>query len=257
MGDLVFHDAGHGYDVFGLTPKALRRAVGLSGWFYESYFRVGSHGVENIPSSGAAILAANHGGTLPIDAALIVLDVIRNTRPARVPRPIGDVFIPLLPWFGTLLSRLGMVSGTRSNFRHLLEGGELALVFPEGVTGIAKGLRQRYRLRPFRVGHAELALRHRVPVVPVAVIGAEEAWPALARIGAFHAFGAPFLPVPLYPLPLPMRHAIYYGPPLRLHERYPADGADDPETVASAARDVQRAVEELIERGLAERKRLF
>jgi 1-acyl-sn-glycerol-3-phosphate acyltransferase len=256
-GDLVFRDAGHGYDVFGMTPKAVRRAMSLSKWLYEWYFRVSSHGVENVPSTGAAILAANHSGTLPIDGALIVLDVVRNTHPARVPRAIGDVFIPLLPWFGTLLSRVGMVSGTRSNFRYLLNAGELVLVFPEGVTGMAKGLRRRYRLEPFRVGHAELALRHRVPVIPVAVIGAEEAWPAAGRVAGFHAFGAPFLPLPLSPLPLPVRHAIYYGRPLLLHERYAPEDADDPEIVVRAARDVQDAVEELIERGLGERRGLL
>jgi len=162
-----------------------------------------------------------------------------------------------MPWVGTFFSRVGMVSGSHSNFRHLLETGELVLVFPEGTPGIGKGFDKRYQLQAFRVGHAELALRHRVPVVPVGVVGAEESWPQLARIDRFHAFGAPFLPIPATVLPMPVRCHIYYGKPLLLHERWAPEQADDPSTARRAAALVQREVAQLIARGLAQRKGLF
>jgi 1-acyl-sn-glycerol-3-phosphate acyltransferase len=248
---LAFRDAGHGYDVFGLSPRVLSRTVELGRFLYDRYFRVTSCGAENIPVRGPAILASNHSGTLPLDAALIVLDVLRHTDPPRLPRAIGDMFIPFLPWVGTLFSRVGMVSGTRGNFRHLLEHDELVLVFPEGAPGIAKGLAHRYELRRFRVGHAELALQHRVPVIPVAVIGAEEAWPAIGKIEGFHWFGAPFLPIPLSPVPLPVHVHVQYGAPILLHEIFAADDADDPRVAERAALEVQHAVHALIARGLA------
>jgi 1-acyl-sn-glycerol-3-phosphate acyltransferase len=255
--NVPFDDAGHGYDVFGMSPRVLAAAAAALHPVYHRYFRVHSHGIEHVPARGAAILAANHGGLLPIDGALVVLDVLARTDPPRAPRPIGDLFIPFLPWVGTLLSRAGVVSGSAGNFRHLLERGELVLVFPEGSPGIGKGFRRRYRLQAWRPGHAELAIRHRVRVVPVAVIGSEEAWPQLARIDRVHPFGAPFLPLPAVPFPLPVRHDIYYGAPIRLHERYAAADADDPERLRAAAEEIRRAVEELIVRGRRERRRRY
>ena len=162
-----------------------------------------------------------------------------------------------MPWVGAMFSRVGVVSGTRGNFRHLLETGELVLVFPEGTPGIGKGFRKRYQLQQWRVGHAELALRHRAPVIPMALIGAEESWPQLARIDGFHLFGVPFMPLPLAPFPLPTHLHVYYGEPLVLHERYPPDEADDPEVAGAAAAEVKAAVAALIERGLREREGVF
>lgn len=252
---LAFRDAGHGYDVLGFQPEAFAVAMGACRVAYERYFRVESRGSEHLPRSGAAILASNHSGLLPIDGAMIVADVVRHTSPPRVARVIGDVFIPLMPWVGTLFSRVGVVAGSQGNFRHLLETGELVLVFPEGAPGIGKGWDERYQLQAWRVGHAELALRHQVPVIPVAVVGAEEAWPGLGRLDWFHLFGAPFLPIPATPLPLPVRFHVHYGEPLRLHERF--SDPDDPAAVRDAARTVKQAVEALLARGLAERKGLF
>lgn len=255
LSSLAFRDAGHGFDVLGFDPEAFGVALGVTRFAYERYFRVTSHGAECLPRSGAAILAANHSGLLPIDGAMIVVDVARQTSPPRVARVIGDVFIPMMPWVGTTFSRIGVVAGSAGNFRHLLESGELVLVFPEGAPGIGKGFRRRYQLQSWRVGHAELALRYRVPVIPVAVIGAEEAWPEIGRLDSFHAFGAPFLPIPATPLPLPVRLHVHYGEPLVLHERF--RDADDPGTVRDAARVVKHAVDALIAQGLSQRQGLW
>lgn len=257
LGELRFHDEGHGYDAFGFDPSSFGLGLAAGRFLYERYFRVESHEIEHVPTDGPAILAANHSGLIPVDAAMVVIDVARRTHPPRVARTIGDVFIPFMPWIGTLMSRMGAVSGSRANFERLLDNGELVLVFPEGVPGIGKGFAHRYELQDFRVGHAELALRHRVPIVPVAVIGAEESWPALAKIRSFHWFGAPFLPLPATPLPLPVRHRIYYGAPIHLHHRWSPAEADDPRVARLAATLVRAEVEALIARGLSERKHLF
>lgn len=253
--ELRYRDEGHGYDAFGFDPLSFGLGLAAGRFLYDRYFRVRSRGIEHVPASGPAILAANHSGLIPVDAAMVVIDIARRTHPPRVARTIGDVFIPLMPWIGTLMSRVGAVCGSRANFERLLESGELVLVFPEGVPGIGKGFAHRYELQEFRVGHAELALRHRVPVVPVAVIGAEEAWPALAKIRSFHWFGAPFLPLPATPVPLPVRHTIYYGPPIHLHHHWTPAEADDPAVARLAADLVRGRVEALIARGLDERER--
>ena len=247
-----FHDEGHGYDLFGLRPAAVERAARLAAPLYDRYFRVVSHGAGNLPRTGPAILAPNHSGVLPVDGGMLWLDVLRHT--GRVTRMVADRFVPRLPFVGTIFARVGVVSGTRNNVRRLLERGELLAIFPEGVTGVAKSFRERYQLQDWRVGHAELAIRHRAPVVPVAILGAEESWPIAFRVRGLHPFGAPYLPVPASPVPLPVRYHIHYGAPLALHDGLAPGAADDPAVVADAARRVREAVAKLIHEGLQDRR---
>ena len=242
-----FHDAGHGWDVFGLHPPTLARALALAAPIYEKWFRVTAHGIEHVPAIGPAIVAANHSGALPIDGAMLCVDIVRRT--GRIPRVVADRFVPLLPVIGTLFARLGVVVGTRANVRALLARGELVVIFPEGSAGIGKPFRDRYHLQGWRVGHAELAVRYRAPVVPVAVVGAEEAWPVVARLRRLHPFGAPFLPIPLVPLPLPVRIDLHYGAPIDLAAELPGVDPDDPDAIDRASRLVRHAVEDRIAAG--------
>lgn len=239
-----FHDEGHGFDVFGLHLPTLRRTLALGGRVCDRYFRTRSYGVENVPREGPAILVANHGGALPIDAGLVVLDVDRAT--GRIVRPIADRFIPSLPLISTWFARTGAVVGTHANVAYLLARGELIAIWPEGAAGIAKPVRDRYQMRIWQVGHAELAIRHRAPIVPVAILGAEEAWPVLGRFRGFHRFGAPFLPVPAVPFPLPLRHELHYGTPIALHDGLDPAAADDPCVIAHAATRVRLALAALL-----------
>jgi 1-acyl-sn-glycerol-3-phosphate acyltransferase len=258
IGRINFRDAGHGFDTFGMHPSFVAFGAGLLGPLYDRYFRTISHGAENIPDSGATILAANHSGNLPIDGAMLYVDVLRNTEPPRVARPIADHFVPALPFIGTLFARGGMVGGSRGNARSLLETGECLMIFPEGVPGIIKPFSKRYQLQTFRVGHAELAIRHSAQIVPVGIVGGEEQMPALfssRRLGRL--FGIPALPIPIVPLPLPVRYHLYYGEPIRLDLETTPDQADDPAVVREAAGRVQAEVQALIERGLEERNGVF
>ena len=250
------HDAGHGYDVFGMDRDWTALASAALDPLYRHYFRVSSRGHEHIPRSGPAILIANHAGTLPIDAAMLCMDVLRHTDPPRMPRCVVDRFVPELPFAGVVLSRCGAVSGNAGNARRLLELGELCLVFPEGLPAIGKPLRERYRLRPFRPGFAELAVRHKVKVIPAGIVGSEEQWPQIGRLPFVRAFGVPYLPVVATPLPLPVHYRILYGPPLDL-AAYAAQGEPTSEAFASATQAARAAVEQLLAQGLAERRGAF
>lgn len=253
----LFYDEGYGFDVFGLNPAALAGVAAAAAPIYERYFRVESQGADQIPARGPAILVANHGGVLPVDGAMLCLDVVRRTDPPRIPRAIADHFVPRLPLVGTLFARVGVVNGTRANVKHLLERGELIAIWPEGVSGPAKPFRERYKLQRWSVGFAELAIRYGAPVVPVAIVGAEESWPVAVRLRALRAFGAPYVPIPASPLPLPARYHLRYGAPIDLaHGRLDRD-ADDPEIVAEGAERVRAALEVLLERTLAARTRVF
>ncbi len=252
---LAYPDAGHGYDRFGMHPDfvALGECIGMP--MYDNYFRVKSYGSENIPTSGAAVLAANHSGTLPLDGAMLWVDVLRHTEPPRTARPIADYFVSTLPLVSTLFARCGVVGGSKGNARALLEAGELLMIFPEGTPGIGKPFSERYKLQKWRQGHCELAIRHSAPVVPVGIVGAEEQMPQIARIKLGGSI--PYLPVPATLVPLPVRYHIHYGEPLRFDREFSPDDADDPAIVADAARRVKEAVQGLLDRGLEMREGIF
>ncbi len=254
---LQFDDLGHGYDAFGASRDGLASMMAMTRFLYEVYFRVESHGLEHVPASGPAVLAVNHSGLIPLDAMMVGTDLVRNSPGGRTPKIVMDYFVPNLPWVGRSFIRAGGISGSRGNVHAVLEQGQLLVVFPEGTPGIGKPFSERYHLKPFREGHAEMAIRHRAPIVPTAVIGAEESWPQAFRVDGVPAFGSPYVPVPAIPLPLPVKFTIYYGEPIDIPGRTTADDADDPELVAAIAAEVQAAVQKLIDDGLARRKGLF
>lgn len=245
------------YDAFGFHPDVMEEALRPARWLYDHYFRVKSYGAENIPKSGGAIVAANHSGALPMDGVMLGVDLFVQTGRTRYPRVILDHFVVKLPYVGVLFARMGAVGGSRRNLEALLDHEQLVVVFPEGTGGVGKPYSERYKLQRWHVGHAELALRHRVPVLPVGIIGAEEQWPLLGRINGIHAFGSPYLPIPASPVPLPVRYHIHYGEPLVLHEDFGDDAAEDPEQVKRAAERVRERVQALLEKGLKERTGVF
>lgn len=252
-----FSDAGHGYDRLGMSREGIVTSLATSRPFYEWWFRVDSRGAENIPGEGPVILAPNHSGTLPIDGMMLWVDVVRRSDPPRVPRVVADTFVPRLPFVFTVFSRNGVIGGDRATVEHVLGQGEIVVVFAEGVPGIAKPRSEAYQLREFRVGHAELAIRFEAPIVPVAIVGAEEQWPELVRIESFHLFGAPYLPIPATPFPLPVKYRIRYGAPIDPRERFTPEQADDPAIVRALANEVQARVQALVDETLKERKGIF
>ncbi|MEQ1508058.1 MAG: lysophospholipid acyltransferase family protein [Myxococcota bacterium] len=254
---LAFADAGHGYDQFGMHPDFVAMGDTVAAFLYERYFRVKSYGAEHVPRTGPAVLAANHSGTLPMDGAMLWMDVLRHTDPPRAARPVADYFVSTLPVVSTLFARCGVVGGSRGNARALLEAGELLMIFPEGVPGIGKRFSQRYQLQDWRQGHCELAIRHAAPVVPVGIVGPEEQMPQIARIPVPKGSALPYLPIPATPFPLPVRYHIHYGEPLRFDLEYRPDDADDPEVVHQAAERVKVAVQKLLNDGLTQRTGVF
>jgi 1-acyl-sn-glycerol-3-phosphate acyltransferase len=250
-------DGGHGYDPLGLNRNGLARALACLQPLYHRYFRARSHHPEHIPTQGAAIFVANHAGTLPIDAAMLLIDVFEHSEPPRMPRAVADAFVPRLPFVWSMLSRLGVTQGSRNNVEYLLAHGESLLIFPEGMGAIGKPKAERYQLGAWRVGHAELALRHRVPVVPVAILGSEEQWPRIGKLSGPWPWGIPFVPLFATPLPLPVRYHIHYGAPLQLAQDAPPDAWRSAEAVQRAADRTRAALQTLLARALAEREGVF
>ncbi|WP_448851669.1 1-acyl-sn-glycerol-3-phosphate acyltransferase [Corynebacterium sp. 335C] len=145
---------------------------------YDTWFRTEATGLENIPADGAAILVSNHSGNIPVDALMTQVAVHRGT--GRWSRLLAGDVAYAVPGVGALADRLGAVRADRANAHALLAAGELLADYPEGYRGLGKPYTARYRLQRFgRGGFAALALRHGAPIIPVAVVGAEEIYPQL------------------------------------------------------------------------------
>lgn len=260
---MPFHDEGFGFDRFGLERESFWAGYLAVRFLYRHWFRVRSTGHENVPREGRVILAPNHSGLLPFDGAMITADLLERLDPPRSVRAIVDHFAFALPYVGTFMQRTGQVPGTTRNFADLLRQDELVLVFPEGTRAIVKPYRERYRLKKFNVGFVELAIEHEAPIVPVAVIGAEEQAPILFGSRTLgKKVGMPLFPVtPTFPLlgplgliPYPSRYHIAYGEPIWLHREYPREAARDPIVLQALAQQVQARVQGMIDVGLELRR---
>jgi len=167
---------------------------------YRYWFRCEVEGIENVPSIGGALLVSNHAGALPPDATMIAKAIKEeHQRPRRVHLTV-EHFFKGYPFFSMLVAKIGGVPAHPANVHRLLhDEEELVLVFPEGRKGSEKLYKDRYRLRRFgRGGFVEAAMRARAPIVPVAVVGAEEAAPIFAHITVLQKLTG-FLYFPLTP----------------------------------------------------------
>ena len=248
-----------GGDPFGLDPEAAKYAVMVCAFFHRLYFRTEVHGIENVPA-GRVLVVANHSGQLPIDAAIIGTSLFLDAEPPRVTRAMVEKWTQTLPYVSTFYSRVGQVVGVPENALRLLEMDEVILVFPEGSRGVSKPFSQRYQLEEFGSGFMRLALKSGAPIVPVAVIGAEEQYVNVGNLRwAARALGMPVFPVipqlavPGGQLPLPTKYRLYFGEPLHFSRGLQEDHGALEEKVWV----VRQTVQAMINQGLAERKGVF
>lgn len=245
----------YGVDPFGFSLDYALSAIGPILWLYKHYFRVQTFGIENVPQ-GRVLLIANHSGQLPLDAMMIGVAMLTEAPQPRPIRSMIEKWVATLPWVSTFMARVGQIVGTPENCRRVLESDEAILVFPEGMKGISKLYSQRYQLQEFGLGFMRLALETKTPIVPVAVVGAEEQAPAIADLkGVAKLFGLPALPITptLLPIPLPSKYRLYFGEPLRFQGR----PDDEDSELDKKVMVVKGAIQKMLERGLAERKSVF
>jgi 1-acyl-sn-glycerol-3-phosphate acyltransferase len=250
-------------DDFGRDPRATARWEWLFEFLYTRWFRVEASGLDHIPAHGRALLVANHAGSLPYDSAM-VMHAVRRDHPARRDvRPLVEDTVFHLPFLGPLMNRIGGVRADPENAERLLRKDELVAVFPEGEKGMGKLWKDRYRLQRFgRGGFVKLALRTGAPIIPVAVVGAEEAAPMLGKVTWFAKnIGIPWIPVtPTFPwlgpaglLPLPSKWFVAFGEPIDLAKLGPA-AAEDRLLVNRLADQIRSQIQTMID-GLLERRR--
>jgi 1-acyl-sn-glycerol-3-phosphate acyltransferase len=237
-------------------------------FFYRYWFRAEVEGIENVPSTGGALLVSNHSGALPPDAATIAR-AIREEHPN--PRSLNitvEHFFKGYPLFSMLIPKIGCVPAHPANVHRLLHDEEqLVLVFPEGRKGTEKPFHQRYRLRRFgRGGFVSAAMRAEAKLVPVCVVGAEESAPIFAHVGLLKRLtGLAYFPLtPTFPWFGPLGMLGYLPAKFRIRFLEPIDTAElgaDPDSdkalVQTLAQEVRARIQENVHEMVAERKSVW
>jgi 1-acyl-sn-glycerol-3-phosphate acyltransferase len=211
---------------FGFDADFLNKTAPVLEFLWAKYFRVRLTGMENVPSTGTALLVSNHSGGLPYDGAMLMHATHAHHPAGRPLRPLVASFAFQSSWIRPVVARLGGVRASMDNALALCQTGQLIGVFPEGLRGVGKLYRERYRLTHFgRGGFVRLARTANVPIIPVAIVGAEETHPLLGKMTRLaRPFGLPYIPItPTFPwlgpvglLPVPTKWSIKIGEPMTL-----------------------------------------
>lgn len=229
---------------------------------YREWFRTEVTGAKHVPSEGAGLVVANHSGTVALDALMLTVAIRDEQRYLRL---LGADLVFRMPFVSELSRKFGATLACQPDAERLLRAGELVGVFPEGFKGVGKGYLNRYKLQRFgRGGFVAAALATGTPIIPAAIIGAEEAYPMIGDIKPLaRLFGLPYFPVtptfpwlgPLGAVPLPSKWLIEFGEPIPTEHL--VDEADDPMVVFNLADQVRETIQQLVGDALARRPDIF
>jgi len=249
------------------TASRLRRALGGEpeataellevplDLLYRWWWRVEVVGIERLPRRGPLLVVANRAGTLlPYEAFMLARAFATSPPEARAAHPLVDDWLLRLPLIGGAVAALGAVSASPAALRRILRSGDVAITFPEGPDAVAKTVAHRYRLASItRGGLLRVAVESGVPIVPVAVIGAEETQPVVWRVERLgRLLGLPAVPVTPALVPLPTKWTIHVGEPLD-----PPVRASDPRTLRGLRARVRERLQGLVSDGVRRRAGLF
>jgi 1-acyl-sn-glycerol-3-phosphate acyltransferase len=234
-----------------LCEKTLRTMLPI----YRRYFKVRVFGQENV-TDNSFIVVSNHTGQIPLDAMLITIAFAIDIQPPRVLRAMVERFMAQLPFIGDLAAQTGSILGDRANCQYLLENKESILVFPEGVRGISKSTPQFYRTQNFSQGFYRIALQNRTPILPIAVVGAEEMFPFVWHIKSLaKLFKVPALPLTVNTFPLPSPIDIHIGKPMTVPEDLSPEAPD--KDIKEQVLKIEGQVKKLLAVGLKHRRPFF
>jgi 1-acyl-sn-glycerol-3-phosphate acyltransferase len=250
-GDYEVDESGFDPDFHASVVMPVTRAI------YRDWFRVRMRGVENVPACGPALVVANHSGVLPLDAIMLQSGLYDEHPGHRNLRLLGADLVYAIPGLAGLARKSGHTSARPAEAARLLGAGELVGVFPEGFKGIGKPFSERYRLQRFgRGGFAATAIAAGVPIIPCAIVGAEEIYPMIGNAGSLaRILRLPYFPLtPLFPwlgplgaIPLPSNWIIEFCPPM---PPGPAMGHADGQAPAAAAAELGSKVRDIIQQRL-------
>ena len=254
-------------DEFGFDPDLTDTVLlNLLRPFYERYFRVEARGLERVPNEGGALIVANHSGTVPLDALMTQVALWDHHPVGRHLRMLAADVVFTTPYIGEYARKAGHTLACNPDALRLLSAGEVVGVWPEGFKGIGKPFAERYRLQRFgRGGFVSAALRTGTPIIPTAIVGAEEIYPKIGDIKPLaRLLGLPYVPVtPTFPwlgplglVPLPSKWYIVFGEPIDT-SGYGRSAADDPMLVFNLTDQVRESIQDTLYRMLLQRRSVF
>ncbi len=239
----------------------LRAWLGLFGAM-RAYHRYDIVGLDRILAlKGPALLVGYHGRPIAYD--LCMLGVTLHERIGYLPHGIVHAAALQQPVMKWVADGLGFVTGDGPAVDELVRRGEHLCVQPGGTREGCRSFRHRYEIAwGDRVGYLRMALRHRLPIVPIAASGIDDGYiglndgyalgkrlgvpgrlPLWLGIGLFGAF--PFSP------PLPVKITQRIGEPIDLEADGPVASGDSAAMLRLHAK-VQRAVQGLLDAGRGE-----
>lgn len=260
-------EGGYAVDDFGFDRELTRDVLVPSlRPLYEKWFRVEVHGIENVPSTGGALIVANHSGTIALDSLMTQVALADHHPEHRELRMLGADLVFALPFIGNLARRAGHTLACNPDAERLLASGELVGVWPEGFKGIGKPYSERYKLQRFgRGGFVSAALRTGAPIIPTSIVGAEEIYPILADAKLLaRLLGLPYFPItptfpwlgPLGAIPLPSKWHIEFGEPIAT-DVFTEGAADDPMLMFNLTDQVRETIQHTLYKLLMQRRSIF
>ena len=254
-------------DEFGFDPELTDKVLlAVLRPLYDRWFRVEARGLENVPSTGGALVVANHSGTVAMDSMMTQLALHDHHPDRRALRMLGANLVYSTSFIGELSRKAGHTLACAPDAERLLKAGEIVGVWPEGFKGVGKPFSQRYKLQRFgRGGFVAAALRTGVPIIPTAIVGAEEIYPILGNLKTLaRLIGMPYFPLtPTFPwlgplglIPLPSKWIIEFGEPIQT-DVYPLGAADDPMLVFNLTDQVRETIQQSLYRVLVTRRAVF
>jgi len=253
-------------DEWGLDWEFVEAVRPFLDFMYKVYWRVETTGIEHIPDYERALLVGNHSGQLPWDGAMIMTALLNEHPAQRLVRNLYANWFPSLPFLSAILVKMGQALGSVDNGVKLLEQDELVGVFPEGYKGVGKLFRNRYKLARFgRGGFVEMALNTQAPIIPVAIVGAEETYVTLGRSSTLARLtGFPYFPISLrFPwlgllgvVPFPTKWYIDFGQPIPMDD-YGPDAAMNLTLVSQLTDQVRNVIQEMVNNRLEQRRAIF
>jgi 1-acyl-sn-glycerol-3-phosphate acyltransferase len=234
-----------------LCEKALRAILP----FYRRYFKVRVFGQENV-GDVPYLVVSNHTGQIPIDAMLITMAFLMDVQPPRVLRAMVERFMAQLPFLGDFAAQTGSILGDRANCQYLLEHNESILVFPEGVRGVSKNTTQFYKVQTFTQGFYRIALQQHTPILPIAVVGAEEMFPFTWHVKSLaKLLSLPALPLTANLFPLPSPIDIHIGKPIIVPNDLSAEAPD--KDIKEQVMRIEGQIKKMLTVGLKHRRPFF
>jgi 1-acyl-sn-glycerol-3-phosphate acyltransferase len=252
-------------DEFGFDPEFTTKVfLPILRPLAQNWFRVEVRGIENLPTTGSALLVSNHAGTMPLDG--MVLQSVVYDEIGRHVRMLGADLIFKTPYSHDFARRTGTTLACQEDAERLLASDQLVAVFPEGFKGLGKPYADRYKLQRFgRGGFVSAAVRAQVPLIPVSIVGSEEIYPLIASAPTLaRAMGAPYFPItPLFPwfgvlglIPLPSKWIIQFGEAITTDELSPG-AAEDPMVVFNVTDQVRETIQHSLYALLMQRRSAF